>query len=439
VEIENPDFISNGTTLRTASTITFGPSKFAGNGGDSMKLFAAGYITTGPTEVPNYELNVTGDLSKIETERFEVPVFNTAAGTTVSVEGSGQLSTSGGTIKGKVSGTGSYRAAGYTTTVESGGALALSAATFEDGTLDVKSGATYEISGESKVAGGTLTLEGPGSTGAYTETGGSAGGAGPLTIDGELEWSGGSSSLSMKQTSGHTFKVTGSSQAYSINGATIETESPAEIKNPSFISNGTTLKSTSTITFAPIDFNANGGDSFKMFAAGFITSGATEVPNYDLTATGTSSEIEGGRLTVPAFSMAADTKATVAAGAALMTSGGAIKGEITGAGTFGMTGYGATAESGAKITTADVLLEGGTLTVDSGATYDASGETKLTGGALTLEGPGSTGAYSEAGGSMTGAGPLTVTGAFEWSHGELDTALEQTGGHSFAINGSGQA
>jgi hypothetical protein len=249
--------------------------------------------------VPNYELNVTGDLSKIQAERFEVPVFNTAPGTTVSVTSGAELSTSGGTIQGTISGVGSYRAAGYKTTVESGGGISLSSATFEDGTLDVKPGATYEISGETKVGSGTLTLEGPGSTGSYTETGGSAGGAGPLTINGDIAWSGGESSVNMKQASGHTFKVTGTNTAYSTAGATIETEDPVEIEDPSFISNGTTLKTTSTITFAPIKFGPNGGDSFKMFAAGFITGGATEIPNYDLTATGTSSKIEGGRLTVP--------------------------------------------------------------------------------------------------------------------------------------------
>ncbi len=348
VEIENPNFISNGTTLKTTSTISLAPFKFAGNGGASLKMFAAGFITSGLTEVPNYELNVTGNLSEIRADRFEVPVFNTAAGTTVAVTSGAELSTSGGTIKGKVTGAGTYRAAGSTTTVESGGEIALSESTLQGGGLDVKSGASYEITGLTTVTSGTLTLGGPGSTGSYTETGGEAAGAGTLTVNGDISWSGGQSTLNMKQPGGHTFTVTGTSQAYSMDGATIETESPVEIEDPNFISDGSTLKTTSTIKFAATEFSANGGDSFKMFAAGFITSGATEVPNYNLTATGTSSKIEGGPFKVPSFSMPGGAIATVGSGAALMTSGGAIKGEVTGAGTFGTFSSTTTIESGGR-------------------------------------------------------------------------------------------
>jgi hypothetical protein len=64
------------------------------------------------------------------------------------------------------------------------------------------------------------------------------------------------------------------------------------------------------------------------------------------------------------------------------------------------------------------------------------GETKLAGGTLKLEASGSTGAYTETAGSDEGSGLMTITGAFAWSGGGVQSPLKQTGGGACAITGS---
>ena len=437
IEIENKEFITaNKPTLKTTSTIKFAPGEYPINGGTSGKLYAVGFITTGATSVQNLELNLTGSSSKIEGGVLTTSILNTEAGTTMTVSSGAGVSTAGGTISGKITGAGGYIAASYTTTLESGGTLSTGSAKLENGTLDVKSGAKYEIEGETKIAGGTLELAGPGSTGAFKIASGSCSGAGPLTVTGTFTWESGGCSLSMKQTGGNSFKIIGTQRPY-LTGGTIETTSPIEIENKEFITaNSPTLKTTSTIKFAPGEYPENGGGSVDMFAAGYITTGATWVRNYKLTVTGSSSKIEGGVLAIPTLNTEAGTTMTVSSGAGVSTSGGTISGKITGAGGYIAAGYTTTIESGGTLSTGSAELEEGTLNVKSGAKYEVTGETKIISGNLELAGPGSTGAFKLAGGSCAGAGPLTITGTFTWESGGCSLSMKQTGGSSFKIIGA---
>jgi hypothetical protein len=439
VEIEGATFISNGSTLKTTSTVKFGPGSYPPNGGTSEKMTASGYITTGATAVPNYELNLTGNASKIEGGTFAVPILNTEAGTTMTVSSGASVFTTGGKISGKVTGAGGYGATAYTTTLESGGTLSTASVTLEGGTLDVKSGAKYEIAGETKIAGGDLELAGAGSTGAFKLASGGCAGAGPLTITGAFTWESGDCSLSMRQTGGNPFKIIGTHQAYQTSGSVIETTSPIEIESNEFISNGTTLKTTSTVKFAPGSYPPNGGTSEKMTAAGYITTGETAVPNYELNLTGNSSKVEGGIFAVPILNTEAGTTMTVSSGASVSTTGGKIFGKITGAGGYIAAGYTTTLESGGTLSTATAKFENGTLDVKSGAKYEIAGETKIAGGDLELAGAGSTGAFKLASGGCAGAGPLTVTGTFTWESGDCSLSMRQTGGNPFKIIGTHQA
>jgi hypothetical protein len=439
VEIEGASFISNGSTLKTTSTVKFGPGNYPPNGGTSLKMTAAGYITTGATAVPNYELNLTGNSSKIEGGTFAVPILNTEAGTTMTVSSGASVFTTGGKISGKVTGAGGYGTTAYTTTLESGGTLSTASAKLEGGTLDVKSGAKYEVGGETQITGGYLELAGAGSTGAFKLASGGCSGAGPLTVTGSFTWESGDCSLSMNQTGAGAFKVIGTHQAYQTSGSVIETTSPVEIESKEFISNGSTLKTTSTVKFAPGSYPGNGGDSEKITAAGYITTGATAVPNYELNLTGNASKIEGGLFAIPALNTEAGTTMTVSSGASVSTSGGKISGKIAGAGGYIDAGYTTTLEPGATLSTATATFEAGTFDVKSGAKYEVGGETQITGGYLELAGAGSTGAFKLAGGGCSGAGPLTVTGSFTWESGDCSLSMNQTGGGAFKVIGTHQA
>jgi hypothetical protein len=396
VEIEGASFISNGSTLKTTSTVKFGPGNYPPNGGTSLKMTAAGYITTGATAVPNYELNLTGNASKIEGGLFAVPILNTEAGTTMTVSSGASVSTTGGKISGKVTGAGGYIAAGYTTTLEPGSTLSTASAKFENGTLNVKTGAKYEIQGETEIAGGDLELAGAGSTGAFKLASGSCAGAGPLTITGTFAWESGDCSLSMQQTGGNTFKVTG---GYQIGGSVIETTSPVEIEGASFISNGSTLKTTSTVKFGPGNYPPNGGSSLQLYAAGLIVTGATEIPNYNLHVTGgtttipTADKLSGAPMTIEGGEVSDEGE--LEPGGALKLTGGTLLGKGTIDGSVENTG--GTVEPGAGGT--------GALHVTDDYTQGAGGTLQTT---IRGTAPGTDFAQLIVNGSTTFGGDLSV-------------------------------
>ncbi|HET6866414.1 MAG TPA: IPT/TIG domain-containing protein, partial [Solirubrobacteraceae bacterium] len=127
---------------------------------------------------------------------------------------------------------------------------------------------------------------------------------------------------------GQTFSVTGTAQAY-LQGGSISTQSPVTISNTSFIAaGGPTLTTTSTVTFAPGSYESNGGSHLRISAAGFVLSGDTTLPDYDLTQT-------GGTTTVPSGSTLSSASLNVSAGTlvddgtvnvSVTVSGGTLKG-----------------------------------------------------------------------------------------------------------------
>ena len=75
------------------------------------------------------------------------------------------------------------------------------------------------------------------------------------------------------------------------------------------------------------------------------------------------------------------------------------------------------------LTIDNVAVNGGSLTVNSAASYTAGGSTTIAGGTLQLApSSASTGNFSESSGTLLGPGALAVTGSFSWSGGGISTS-----------------
>ena len=446
VTISNTSFIAvGGPTLTTTSTVTFAPGSYQNNGAN-LTITAAGFITTGATNIPDYNLDLDGTTSSLGGS-LTVPSLSSTSGSSLTVPSGSNVTVTGGTIDGTITGAGTYTQAGGTNTIASGATLTTNAVTITSGTLTVNSGADYAAAGATTINGGTLNIApNSASTGSLTETAGGLNGPGSLALSGNFSWTGGlisqSEPIAITQPAGQTFSITGTNQAYLVGGS-ISTESPVTISNTSFIAvGGPTLTTTSTVTFAPGSYQNNGAN-LTITAAGFITTGATNIPDYNLDLDGTTSSL-GGSLTVPSLSSTSGSSLTVPSGSNVTVTGGTIDGTITGAGTYTQAGGTNTIASGATLTTNAVTITSGTLTVNSGADYAAAGATTINGGTLNIApNSASTGSLTETAGGLNGPGSLALSGNFSWTGGLISQsepiAITQPAGQTFSITGTGQA
>ncbi|MEA2312313.1 MAG: fibronectin-binding autotransporter adhesin [Solirubrobacteraceae bacterium] len=443
IAISNTSFITtNGPTLTTTSTLDLAPGEYSQNGGWLAPITAAGIVTTGDATVRNWSLHVTGNASSLGGD-LGLPALAVDQGKSITVPAGDDLSVASGTLSGTVGGAGRYVQDAGTVTVPSGGQLSTADVSVPSGTLDVAPGSTYSASHATSVgSNGTLELGRSASTGDYSQTGGSLTGTGPLAVGGAFSWTAGqigsSGSTAVNQTGGGAFSITGSSQAYLIGGQ-IHTTSPATITNLHFINTGgAALSTTKALTLGPGVYDANGGTSMPLSADGIVTTGDTTVKNWTTDLTGNSSSL-GGNLTLPALNTDSGTTLTVPGGDALTVAAGSIAGTITGAGTYAQDAGTTSIVSGGELSTGDVSVPTGTLAVNAGSTYSVN-HTTVGGGTLHLTHGSATGDYTETGGQLDGAGPLSVSGAFSWSQGQIDsTAVNQTGGGAFSITGTQQA
>ncbi|MGN6869513.1 MAG: beta strand repeat-containing protein [Solirubrobacteraceae bacterium] len=374
VTISNTSFIAaGGPTLTTTSTVTFAPGSYESNGGSFLQLSAAGVITTGQTTLPDYLLSVTGTSSNLAGS-MTVPAFSSSASGTVSVPTGVTLSSGSGTVSGTITGHGTYTQTGSTTTIASGGTLSIDNVSVPQGTLTVNSSAGYTAAGATTISGGTLNLGPAGATGgSFTESGGGFNGPGALALSGNFSWTGGnisqSGAVTITQAAGQTFSVSGTTQAY-LQGGSISTQSPVTISNTSFIAaGGPTLTTTSTVTFAPGSYESNGGSHLQITAAGFVLSGDTALPDYDLIQLGGTTTVPSGStlssasLNVPAGTLVDDGTVNVS----VTVSGGTLKGAGAILGSLTNTAGGTVAPGDSP----------GTLNVSGSYSQDSSGTLQI--------------------------------------------------------------
>jgi hypothetical protein len=124
-----------------------------------------------------------------------------------------------------------------------------------------------------------------------TIDGGQLNGPGPLALTGNFLWTGSgpggfstAAAMALTQSGGGSFAIEGTGQAYDVGGS-ISTTSPITIDDVDFIAanfHGTpTLSTTGTVTFAGGEYAGNGGGGLTLQAAGFVTTTATNLQDYN--------------------------------------------------------------------------------------------------------------------------------------------------------------
>jgi outer membrane protein OmpA-like peptidoglycan-associated protein len=331
---------------------------------------------------------------------------------------------------------------GYTVTVGSG---TNSVGAVEGGTLIVDSSlALIDASTANELDG--LTLE-SNFTGLASST---------LAVDGDMTWGAGttgaqinvsSGGLAITQPSGYAFDVNGTGQVYD-EGGSVTTSSPITINDLSLIgADGPTISTTSTATFASGTYEANGGLGVAISAAGLVMGGTTDLSNFGVTATGTTSSLTGTAATFSAvnFSVATGATLSVPSGDTVVSfgNGSEIDGTLEGDGTLIEQ---ANDVVGGTVTVSTFSETSGTTTLQSGNSFDPG--TCDIDATMEFQANGSCGTVNLEAGYLNvdvAAATFNVTGEFTWTNsGQINDAPEgrltisQSAGSSFNFAGSGQ-
>ena len=255
------------------------------------------------------------------------------------------------------------------------------------GTLQIDAGASLSLTDLSKEGSITANL---------TQSGGTLGGTGTLTVSGTFTWSGGEQAEAGTTViaSGGTIGITaetflGAGRTLQINsGATATTSASAYL-----------LMDENAQVQNAGSFNANGNEETS---SGIVANGGSGQLFHN-TGTFTRNGTGASRVDVPFDN---DGTVNASAGTLRLEAGG---GAGTGTGSFSGSG-----ESGL------VLFELGTFALANGASL--SGHIELGGGVLEAiekaNVPYSGATFTQSGGILGGKGTLTVSGTFTWSGGE---------------------
>ncbi len=259
-------------------------------------------------------------------------------------------------------------------------------------TLD--NGLSVSGSGTMGLTGATATVTGNATLSNLTQSGGTLTGAGTLTVSGLTTWTGGYESGAGSTNANGGLTIGGSDNAaYQefLDGRMLNNQGAATLAvNPS---EGGALYFLDGATF-----NNKAGASFS-----FITD-ASIVDNYGIPDGGTfinhgtfaktgSAGTSGVGITFDALGGSVD----VETGAISLTAGGEV------GSTFSLTGA--------------LSLDAGNFTLDNGLSVSGSGAMGLTGATATVTGNATLPNFTQSGGTLTGAGTLTVSGLTTWTGG----------------------
>jgi hypothetical protein len=322
---------------------------------------------------------------------------------------------------------------------------------------DTESVDSIQTEGNLAITGGSLTLTSTSDQSTVDDLsleGGELDGpsAQTLTVAGSFDWGvtapaalneASGSDLAISQAAGSTLAIGGT---VSWGGGSIATASPVTMTGASMTDTGApTLNASAGVTFAGTVDVAASATPGTITADGITNTGTTSLLGLALDEPSGTNSL-AGTLIAESLITAAGTALTVTSPTALTAYAGTISGAVTGTGTFTAGGTGATViESGGSISTSAVDVAGGSLTVDSGATYAVPSATTIDGGELDFAGAVSTtGDLFLAGGELNGisGSTLAVTGDFLWSGGAINEpfgdalAIVQTGASAFSVSGS---
>jgi hypothetical protein len=410
----NRTLVNNGIATWTGTRIDVTGGTFNNNAGASFDAQAdTGFTNFGGSNAFNNAGTFTRTAG-IGTATFGI-AFNNSGTVTVS---SGTVSLDGGGVS-----SGTFTAATGSALRFGGGSQALTGAQisgagtigFGGGTTTLDSSTVYNVIGTTAVSGGTANFGNNASTNRLDFTSGTIGGTGTLNVSGVATWSGGS----MGDTGTTVF---GASSTFSIEGGT-------KALSRTIVNNGVAVWTGTRIDVTGGTFNNNAGASFDARAdTGFTNFGGANAFSNAGTFTRT---VGTGTAT---FGVAFNNSGTVSvsSGTLSLDAGGASSGTFSAAtGSTVRFGGGTHVMTGAKFNGGGTIeFGGGTTTLDSASVYNVIGTTSVSGGTASFSNNASTNRLNFTGGTIGGAGVLSISGVATWSGG----AMLDVGSTSFAAS-----
>jgi len=291
---------------------------------------------------------------------------------------SGGVQVTGGTLRLNGGGTGS-------------GTFAVSGATalqFSGGVYNLNSGATLGGMGVAQLTGGTLTISGNVPATNFEQSGGTLDGGGAFTISDAFAWTGG-----YQRGAGATNLAAG--------GTLTLSDGPDYLRQE-----GRAINNAGTATWT------TGGGNYWYLSDGAVftnQAGATfnAQANEQIVVSGNNNRFnnlgtftrsgEGMSIIQPPFDNNSPTQVT--AGTLQLTGGGSSAGAFT-------------ASAGAV-----VEFNGGTYSLNPGASLTGSGLYKLMGGTITVSGTVPIANFAQSAATLTGAGTVSITNVMTWTGG----------------------
>lgn len=280
---------------------------------------------------------------------------------------------------------------------------------FSNGTTTV--GGAYNLSGTTRVVGGTASLnQNATSTGTLTLSGGSLAGLGDITVTGMLTWTGGAMRGPGRTVALGGLAISGAAEKH-LSGRVLDNAAAATWTGTGFlrIDSAATFNNLPGATFEVRDDTSAGGSihdppsTFNNRGTFRKSAGAGTTEFYFVFNNSGGVEVHTGRL-ILGMGGASSGSFTVAAGADLTFAGGnhvlGPNSAVTGAG---------------DVTLGD-RFDG---TVNIAGTYDITGLTSVVLGTADFIRSARTGRLRLSGGVLTGIGAVTATGTFTWTEGNM--------------------
>ena len=399
-------------TMRTAVGGTF---VAAGNSVDSLFANNQGGVDTGSSAL----FENLGIFRKSGSAVNDLTTVSVAFNNVGSVEvQSGILSLSnGGTHSGSfdIAAGAELRFAGGTHTVTSPGSSGAGTLAVTNGTVNWNG--VFGVAGLTQLSGGILSIADTGSTGTLTQSGGTLSGAGTLTVGGAAALSGGDQSGVGTTILQGASTITGS---FGLDGGRLLridntlTWSGGNINlNSNSVAGSGTLRTALGGTFV-----ASGDNTASIFASNFggADTGASALFENLGTFRKSGSAVNDLTTVSVAFNNAGSVE--VQSGILSLNNGG------THSGNFDIAAGAELRFAGGTHTVTSAGPSGaGTLAVTTGTVnwngvFGVAGLTQLSSGILSIADTGSTGTLTQSGGTLSGAGALTVGGAAALSGGD---------------------
>jgi hypothetical protein len=266
------------------------------------------------------------------------------------------------------------------------------------------------VSGSLSVASsGTLNLNGSSTAGSLSQTGGTLGGSGTLTVSGALSWTGGTMS-----GTGTTVSASGGTAT-----VTVPSGSSSALSRALELRGSSSLASTGTTT-AVLSVNSPGllrvAPGGTLDVSGVVSLGNSVGSPGSVSVEGTLGKSGTGTVTV-SVGLSNSGVVQVNGGTLNLSRGGTQSGSFAIASGTRLQVSGTHSFGTSSTVSGEGIFEvtGGTSTCSG----TVSGAVSITGGTLNLNGSSTAGSLSLTGGTLGGSGTLTVSGAMSWTGGVM--------------------